>query len=282
MDTAPRPETLRYDAHISMLFTEVPMLRRPAAAAAAGFTAVESWWPFDVAVPPDRAVDAFVGAVADAGVALVGLNFFGGDLAAGERGVVSAPGRESEFRDAVDVAVGIGAQLGTVGFNGLYGRRIDGVDPAEQDACALANLAHAARAAAGIGAVVLLEPLSGFPDYPLRRGADVLPLLDAVADAAGVDAARLLLDVYHLGVNGDDIAALVDGALDRIGHVQLADAPGRHEPGTGDLDIAATLARIAAAGYRGWVGCEYAPLTTTTEGLAWLDPARRAGRRSPA
>jgi hydroxypyruvate isomerase len=265
---------LRYDAHLSMLFTEVEMLRRPAAAAAAGFAAVESWWPFDLAVPADRDVDRFVAAVADAGVPLVGLNFFGGDLAAGDRGVFSVPGRETELRDSIDVAVGIGARLGVRGFNALYGRRIAGLHPARQDECALGNLAHAARAAAGVGAVVLLEPLSGFEDYPLRCGSDVLGLLDVVAAEAGADAARLLLDVYHLGVNGDDVAALVDGALHRIGHVQVADAPGRHEPGTGSLEVVATLDRLAAAGYAGWVGCEYVPSRGTLAGLGWLPVPR--------
>lgn len=263
---------LRYDAHISMLFTELDLLRRPAAAAAAGFAAVESWWPFDVAVPPDRDAERFVAAVGDAGLPLVGLNFYGGDLAAGQRGIAATPGRESELRDSIDVAVGIGAQLGTVGFNTLYGRRVDGLDPVREYETALGNLAHAARAAARIGAVALLEPLSGFDDYPLRRGADVLELLDAVAAEAGVDAARLLLDVYHLGVNGDDVRALIETAVARIGHVQVADAPGRHEPGTGELRILDTLDLLAAAGYDGWVGCEYLPTAGTAASLTWLPP----------
>ncbi|MEQ3549475.1 TIM barrel protein [Pseudonocardia nematodicida] len=251
--TLPLPATV----NCSILFPGVPLLERPARAAAAGFDAVEFWWPFDRSVPDDREVEEFVTAVSDAGVVLSGLNFSGGDMPAGERGILSDPARSSEFADNVDVAVGIGARLGTVGFNALYGKRLPGVTAEAQDELAARNLALAGRAAAGIGAVALLEPISGVEGYPLLTAADAVAVLDRV----GSPDVRLLLDVFHLGVNGDDPAVAIERFADRIGHVQVADAPGRGEPGTGDLPVAALLDQVAAAGYRGRIGLEYAPVT---------------------
>src|SRR3954454_23327582 len=151
---------LPYAANCSLLFTEVPLLQRPAAAAAAGFGAMEFWWPWpDQPVPGDAEVDAFVAAVRDAGVSLVGLNFFAGDLAGPDCGVLSIPDRAQQFRDTVDVAVGIGDQLGVRAFNALYGNRVDGVAPEAQDELAREQLGRAAGAAAGIGATVLVEPV---------------------------------------------------------------------------------------------------------------------------
>jgi hydroxypyruvate isomerase len=257
---------LPYDVNLSMLFTELPLLERPAAARRAGFEAVEFWWPFDVATPPDAEVDRFVAAVLDAGVRLVGLNFFGGDLAAGDRGLVSWPDRTGEFLDGVDVAVGIAARTGCRTFNALYGNRIPGVDPGRQDDIAIEALANAAHAAARIDAQLVLEPLSGVPRYPLRTAADAFAVIDRLPRR---DDIRLLADLYHLAVNGDDLAAVVDAPA-RIGHVQIADVPGRHEPGTGSLDLAGHLSRLAARGYRGHVGLEYAPSTTTADSFGWL------------
>ncbi|TDQ00168.1 hydroxypyruvate isomerase family protein [Labedaea rhizosphaerae] len=257
----------RYLANCSLLFTEVPLLDRPAAARDAGFAAVEFWWPFPVAVPADAEVDAFVRAIRDSGVRLVALNFFAGDMPAGDRGVVSWPGREREFADAVEVAVGIGEQLGVAGFNALYGNRIDDASPAQQDELGTANLARAAEAAARINANVLVEPVSGAPRYPLLIAADAVAVIDRV-DKPNV---RLLADLYHLTVNGDDVSAALAKYADRIGHVQVADAPGRHEPGTGEIPFDRYLAELTDAGYHGWIGLEYKPETSTVEGLRWLE-----------
>jgi hydroxypyruvate isomerase len=264
------PHGLPYAVNCSILFTELPLLQRPAAARAAGFEAVEFWWPFADAVPGDRVVDAFVAAVRDAGVALVGLNFAAGDMPGGDRGLVSWPGRESEFRDNVAVTVGIGERLGTRAFNALYGNRLDGVADREQDELAVENLAAAAAAAGRIGGVVLVEPVSGAPRYPLRRAADALAVIDRVEAATGAANVALLADLYHLTVNGDDVAAVIAEHASRTGHVQIADAPGRHEPGTGSIDLDAHLSALHAAGYRGWVACEYTPSTTSAESFAWL------------
>ena len=273
---------MRFEVNLSILFTELPLLERPAAAKQAGFDAVEFWWPWAVARPSDAEIDRFVAAITDAGVQLVGLNFFAGDMAGGDRGLVSWPARSAEFRYNIDVTVGIGKRLGCRAFNALYGNRTDDSTPEEQDALAAENLALAARAAQRIGGTVLVEPVSGAPRYPLLTAAGAL----AAIDRAGEENIALLLDVYHLAVNGDDVDAAIDtaaaratsGAAGRIGHVQIADAPGRNEPGTGKLPIDSYLDRIAATGYDGWVGLEYKPSGASADSFDWLPRARRSAR----
>jgi hydroxypyruvate isomerase len=270
--------SLSYDVNASILFTELPVLERPAAVKQAGFDAVEFWWPFPQSVPRDSEVDRFVGAVADAGLDLVGLNFAAGDLAAGERGLVSWPARSQEFVDSVDIAIGIAEQLGCRSLNALYGNRVDGVDADQQDDLAVGNLVLAAQAAAKVGATVLVEPISGSGGYPLRTASDAFAVIDRVCEEGGVDNLALLADLYHMGVNGDVVDDVIKTHTSRIGHVQIADAPGRHEPGSGHLPLADQLQALERAGYSGWVGIEYKPLTTTLEGLAWLPHDRRARR----
>ncbi len=267
---------LRYAVNCSLLFTEVPLLERPSAAREAGFTAVEFWWPWpDAPVPEDSAVDSFVTAVRDAGVQLIGLNFFAGDLAGPDCGVLSIPDRSSQFRDNIDVTVGIGRELGVGAFNALFGNRVDGIDPAEQDERGVGNLVAAAAAADAIGGVVLVEPVSGPKPYPLRTAADVIAILDRV-EAVGGRNVGMLCDMFHLANNGDDVAAVVDAHADRISHVQIADWPGRGEPGTGELDLDGNLGRLESAGYTGYVALEYNPTTTTAESLRWLPFERRS------
>lgn len=268
---------LRFLANCSMLFTEHPLLERPAAARAAGFDAIELWWPWPhEATPSDREVDALVKAVRDSGVQLVGLNFFAGDLAGPDCGVLSIPSRSTEFRANLDVAVGIGEALGVSAFNALYGNRVDGATPEEQDELGAENLALAADAAQRIGATVLVESVSGPKPYPLRTADDAVAVVERVR-AAGHDNVGFLLDVFHLANNGDDVTAAIDTHHAVTAHVQVADAPGRGEPGTGSLDIDAHLAHLERLGYAGWVGLEFKPTTSTTESLEWLPADRRHG-----
>ncbi len=273
---------LRYAANCSLLFTESPLTGRAAAAADAGFSAVEFWWPWpEEPVPSDGQVDEFVASVRDAGVQLVGLNFFGGDLAGPDCGVASIPDRSSQFRDNIDVAVGIGRELGVSAFNALYGNRVDGVDPEQQDALGESNLVLAAEAAATIGASVLVEPVSGPKPYPLRTASDVAAVLERVR-AHGVDNVGMLADLFHLASNGDDLDRVIATYADQITHVQIADAPGRGEPGTGRLDLDRYLSELEAAGYGGWVALEYKPTTETTlDSLDWLPRERRAAGPAP-
>jgi hydroxypyruvate isomerase len=267
--------SLAYEVNCSILFTELPLLERAAAAKQAGFDGVEFWWPFSAAVPSEGEVDGFVRSIKDAGVQLVGLNFFAGDMPGGDRGLVSWPARSSEFRDNVDVAIGIGERLGCRAFNALYGNRVEDADPAAQDDLAVENLALAGRAAARIGATVLVEAVSGAPRYPLRTAADAVGVIDRVARDTGVGDLGLLCDLYHLATNGDDLDQVIATYGDRVAHVQIADAPGRHEPGTGTLDLDRYLDALAAAGYNGWVGLEYAPSGASADSFAWLPRERR-------
>ncbi|MFC4942842.1 hydroxypyruvate isomerase family protein [Pseudonocardia sp. GCM10023141] len=272
----------RYAVNCSLLFTELPLLDRPAAARTAGFDAVEFWWPFAAAVPGDSEVAAFERAITDAGVALVGLNFFAGDMPAGDRGLVSWPARRTEFRDNIDVTVAIGERLGCRAFNALYGNRIDGASAAEQDAVAVENLALAAAAAARIDGVVLVEPVSGAPRYPLLTAADALAVIDRVRAASGATDIGLLADLYHLAVNGDDVDAVIARHCGDIAHVQIADAPGRNEPGTGTLALARQLDALGAGGYHGWVGLEYKPSGASADSFAWLPREHRGSAHAAA
>ncbi|MDQ2781823.1 MAG: TIM barrel protein [Actinomycetota bacterium] len=265
-----------YLANCSMLFTELPLLERPEAAMAAGFDTVEFWWPWpDQPVPGDADVDAFVGAVQAAGVHLAGLNFFAGDLAGADCGVLSIPSRSQQFRDNVEVTLGIGERLGTKAFNALYGNRVEDATPQQQDELGTENLALAATAAGRLGATVLVEPVSGPKPYPLRTADDVIAIVERV-QAAGAPNVGFLCDLFHLANNGDDVDAAIATHAAAVAHVQIADAPGRGEPGSGNLPLERWLADLHTAGYAGYVGLEYKPTTTTLDSLGWLPRERRA------
>jgi hydroxypyruvate isomerase len=279
--------TLRFDINLSILFTELPLLERPAAARAAGFTAAEFWWPFGTdATPSDKEVDAFVAALDDAGVQLVGLNFLD-DLSIGSRGVVSVPERSARFRDNIDVTVGIAERTGCRNLNALYGNRIDGVPPQDQDDLATENLGRAARAASRIGATVLIEALNAIesPAYPLTSTEAALDVIDRVAKETGATNLAYLFDLYHMARMDEDLFATISAHADRIGHVQVADIPARNEPGTGRLDFDALSAALIAVDYtaqagRGSVGLEYKPSSgVSAQSFGWLAPAWRAWTR---
>ncbi|MFD5461216.1 TIM barrel protein [Kitasatospora sp. NPDC127059] len=270
-----------FTVNLSILFGELPLLERPAAAAAAGFTAAELWWPFGTEHSPGRAeLDAVRKAFSDAGVRLTGLNFLD-DLSQGARGTVSVPSERDRFRANLPVAAELAASLGATALNALYGNRIEGVEPAEQDALALENLVLAAQAAHEIGAVLLIEALNKAesPDYPLVSAAAAVEVVDKVNAATGLGNARFLCDLYHLAMNGEDLAAVIDLHADKIGHVQIADNPGRNEPGTGELDFEDLFARLSAAGYTGSIGLEYRPSSgVSADSFDWLPRELRAAR----
>ena len=267
---------LPYLANCSMLFTERPLLERPQAAKAAGFDAIELWWPWPhQPVPADAEVAALVAAVRDAGVQLVGLNFFAGDLAGPDCGVLSIPDRAGEFRDNVDVAIGIGEQLGVSAFNALYGNRVDGVAPQAQDELGREQLGLAAKAAERIDATVLVESVSGPKPYPLRTAADSVTVVEDVRRDGHANIG-FLCDLFHLANNGDDVNAAIAAYADVTAHVQIADWPGRGEPGSGELRLDQLLGELADNGYDGWAGLEYKPTTSTENSLAWLPRQRRA------
>jgi hydroxypyruvate isomerase len=248
---------LRFDVNCSILFTELPLLARPAAAKAAGFDAVEFWWPFEEMVPSDTDADAFVAALADAGTELVSLNFHTGDMAAGERGLVSIPAAAAAFRAHIGACAEIARRAGCTRLNAPYGNRLPGVDPAEQDELAIENLTLAANEAAAFGATVLVEAINtvDVPAFPINSSDTAIAVIDKVP-AANVG---FLADLYHLATMGEDLPAVLSRYRDRIAHVQIADAPGRGAPGTGTLDFEPLFAQLAAQGYAGSVGLEYVP-----------------------
>ena len=260
---------MRWIANLSVLFTELPLLARPAAATAAGFDAAECWWPFGRNDPSEAEVDAFVGAVRASGIELYAMNLWGGDPAAGERGVLSAPDRAGDFRASVEVARLVAAELGTRFFNAPYGRLRPDLSPARQDEAATAALGHAARTLAPLGGTVLVEPLSGAGDYPLRTVCDALAVIARVAAQEGVGNLGLLVDQYHLMTNGEDVLAVVREHAARIAHVQVADLPTRGEPGsgTGLAAIRALVAALEESDYAGVLALEYLPTTSTERSL---------------
>ncbi|WP_433204212.1 hydroxypyruvate isomerase family protein [Nocardia sp. CA-107356] len=245
----------KFDVNCSILFTDLPLLERPAAAKEAGFDAVEFWWPFgENPTPGDKEIDAFIGVIRDAGVELVGLNFID-MIPAGGRGLVSIPSEVTRFRDNIDVAVGIAEETGCRALNALYGNRVEGVSPQQQDELALENLRLAAHAAGAIGATVLLEALNSFesPNYPIVSAAHAVQIIEQT----GEPNVRFLCDFYHLARMDEALHSVIRTHAPHIGHVQIADDPGRGRPGTGELDFAGLFGTLSESGYDGWIGLEY-------------------------
>ncbi|NDZ79267.1 TIM barrel protein [Streptomyces sp. SID10853] len=265
----------RFDVNLSILFTELPLLERPAAAAAAGFSAVELWWPWiETPTPPQGELDALKKALDDAGTQLVGLNFYAGRLPGPDRGALSVPGEESDrFRANIDIAADFAASVGCKALNALYGNRVEGVDPAVQDELALENLTVAARAADRVGAILLIEALNKpeSPLCPLVSAPAAIDVVNKVNALTGLGNAKFLLDLYHLSMNGEDLNEVIDTYAAQTGHVQIADNPGRGAPGTGSLPLEDLLDRLSKAGYDGWVGLEYKPGDRpSAEAFGWL------------
>lgn len=258
-------------ANISLLFAELPLLERIPAAKAAGFDAVEAWWSFPTG-GLDDAVEEFLHTIEQNELRLTGLNFFAGDMSAGERGIVSRPDRRDEFAANVDAIVRIARRTGAGGFNALYGQRQPGMDPADQDRVGLENLVLATRELAAVGGTVLIEPLSRGLNgaYPLETAEQAIVLIQRVRKITGTDNIGLLFDTFHLSNNGDDLVSVIDRYATQIAHVQLADAPGRGAPGTGSVNFDAVLAALARAGYDGLIACEYVSGDQTADSLQWI------------
>lgn len=250
------PHTLALNC--SILWREKPIPERLRLAAAAGFQSVEFWWPFETAKPSPEQVDAFAGNILDSGLQLVGLNLFAGDMASGDRGVLSWPGREDELFSSAQIALDLGTRLGTHRFNVLYGNRISGHDPEAQDSLAVENVRNVAALFESSGSVVMIEPVSGATAYPLKTAADVDAFIRRATSNGGPENIGLLLDLYHLAVNGDDVAAAIKKYGMTAEHVQVADAPGRGAPGSGELPLDEWVAQLRATGYAGVIALEFA------------------------
>ena len=201
-------------------------------------------------------------------------------MAGGDKGLVCRPADRQRFGDNIAVAAGLADSLGCRALNALYGNRPLDVPVDEQDQLALENLVRAAHAAAGIGAVVLIEALNApeAPQYGLLSSADAVAVVDAVNEVTGLGNARFLADLYHLARGGEDPAKAIDAYADRLGHVQVADSPGRGYPGSGSLDFPALLGRLDAVGYTGYIGLEY-KAQPDVDNFAWLPRELRHSAR---
>ena len=255
----------KFAANLSMLFTELPFLDRFEAAAKAGFKAVEFLFPYAwTAEEIKQRLD-------DHGLTLVLHNLPAGDWDAGERGIACHPDRVEEFRAGVVKAIAYAKVLGVGQLNCLAGKAPAGVSDPVLHQTLVDNLKFAANALQAAGLRLLIEPINSFdiPGFYLNFTSQALSILDEV----GADNAFVQYDIYHAQRMEGELAATMQKHLARIGHIQLADNPGRNEPGTGEINYPFLFKHLQRIGYSGWIGCEYKPATTTEAGLGWLQQA---------
>ncbi len=252
----------KFAANLTMLFTEVPFLDRFSRAADAGFKAVEFLFPY--AYPAAQIKTR----LEDCGLQLVLHNLPAGDWEAGDRGVACQPDRVEEFRDGIARAIDYAQALGVVQLNCLAGKAPPGVSEEHLRATLIGNLAYAAARLKGAGLRLLIEPVNTFdiPTFYLNRTAQAASVLAELA----VDNVFIQYDIYHAQRMEGELAATMAKHLRQIGHIQLADNPGRHEPGSGEINYPFLFEYLDHAGYSGWIGCEYKPATQTQAGLGWL------------
>jgi hydroxypyruvate isomerase len=252
----------KFAANLTMLFTELPFLQRFAAARAAGFSAVEYLFPYDFAK------EELAAQLGQHGLKQVLHNLPAGDWAGGERGIACHPNRVEEFRAGVAKAITYAHALDCPQLNCLAGKVPDGVTREQAHATLVANLRFAAAELGKAGIRLLVEPINHFdiPGFFLTRTDQALALIDEV----GSDNLLLQYDIYHAQRMEGELGNTLSRNIARIGHIQLADNPGRNEPGTGEINYAWLFKHIDAIGWRGHIGCEYKPRTTTVEGLGWI------------
>lgn len=250
-----------FSANLTMLFTEVPFLERFERAAKAGFVTVEFLFPYGHAPETIRQqLDAH-------GLRLDLHNLPAGNWEAGERGIACHPDRVDEFRRGVVIGISYAQALGVGQLNCLAGKAPAGVSPELLRETFVENLRFAASRFKHAGLRLLIEPINTYdiPGFYLNSTAQALSVLDEV----GAVNAFLQYDIYHAQRMEGELAANLQQHLSRIGHIQLADNPGRHEPGTGEINYGFLLAHLDRLGYRGAIGCEYKPASTTEAGLGW-------------
>ena len=251
----------RLAANLSYLFTEAALLDRFEAAAKAGFRGVEYQFPYA------EDSQALAGRLREHGLDMVLMNLPPGDLQAGDAGIACDPKRMQEFRHGVEEGIDFAQTLGCPQLNCLAGIAPPGLAPGRLFDTLVENLGFAAERFANAGLRLLIEPINtrDRPGFYLSRSTQAMEIIDAV----GADNLFLQFDVYHTQIMQGDIVRNFQAHRERIRHVQIADNPGRHEPGTGELNFPFILAALDGMGYEGWVSCEYAPSTSTEESLGW-------------
>jgi hydroxypyruvate isomerase len=252
----------RFAANLTMLFNELPFLERFEAAAKAGFTGVEYLFPYDFAA------DDLAAKLWDNNLVQVLHNLPAGDWARGERGIAILPDRVEEFRTGIDKAITYATALGCTQVNCLVGIAPQGINRSILEATLVANLGYAAARLKAVGIKLLVEPINtiDIPGFFLTNTRQALALIDMT----GSDNIFVQYDIYHMQIMEGDLARTMSANLAMIPHVQLADNPGRNEPGTGEINYPFLFDHLDRIGYTGWIGCEYKPKMTTIEGLGWF------------
>ena len=252
----------RFSANLSMLFTEHDFLDRFDAAAAAGFKGVEYLGPYD------HALDAVAARLRKNGLSQVLFNLPSGNWAGGERGIAVLPDRVEEFRASVDTAITYAKALGCGQVNCLAGIAPTGVEPGKVEAVFVENLKFAADKLEKARVKLLIEAINtrDIPGFFLNNTKQALGIIDRV----GSSNLYFQYDIYHMQIMEGDLARTIEANLPRIAHLQLADNPGRHEPGTGEINYPFLCELIDRIGYAGWVGAEYKPKAGTEAGLGWF------------
>jgi hydroxypyruvate isomerase len=254
-----------FAANLTMLFNEIDFLDRFSAAREAGFKGVEYLFPYDF----DK--QDLVDALQSNNLTQVLHNLPAGDWDAGERGIAIMPDRLDEFRESVNQAIEYATALGCRQVNCLAGIAPEGADPEVLRSTFVSNLSYAAGRLGENNIRLLIEPINTAVDMPgfyLSTTAQALDILKAV----GSDNLAIQYDIYHMQIMEGDLARTLQNNLSSIKHIQMADNPGRNEPGTGEINYPFLFSFLDRIGYQGWIGCEYRPATTTTKGLGWLEP----------
>lgn len=257
----------KFAANLTMLFTEVDFLDRFEAAAKAGFKGVEYLFPYDY----DK--EELGERLRANGLTQVLHNMPPGDWSAGERGIAILPDRMDEFRDTVGRAIAYATALGCPQVNCLAGIAPDRADRDALHRTFVENLRFAAEHLKARGIKLLIEPINtrDIPGFYLNHSAQAAAIIEDV----GSDNLFIQYDIYHMQIMEGDLAPTIEANLARIPHMQLADTPGRHEPGTGEINYPFLFDHLDRIGYAGWIGCEYKPAASTTEGLGWVEPYLR-------
>lgn len=255
--------TLKFAANLSLLFTERPLLERFAAARAAGFDAVEIQFPYS------ERLENIADELASHALELVLINIPAGHWDVGERGLACIPGRESEFASAVDRALEWAAQLGVQRVNCLAGIPPNEATGAQISHTLAYNLTLAANRCKRAGIELMIEAINtqDVPGFCLHHSKDVIQLIDSLQ----LPSTFLQYDVYHMQIMEGNLISTLQQNADKIGHIQIADVPGRHEPGSGEINYANLFKALEQIGYTGHISLEYIPRTTTEAGLGWLD-----------
>ena len=253
---------VQFAANLSMMFNEVDFLDRFEAAAGAGFKGIEYLFPYDFEAKE------IAGKLNSSGLKQVLFNTPAGDWDAGERGLACIPSRIEEFRDGVARAIDYAKVLECDQLHCMAGLTQEGVEAAELRSTYVENLRFASAEMEKAGIRCLMEMINtrDIPGFYLNMSAQAEQIMEEVAS----DNLFIQYDIYHMQIMEGDLSPTMERLLPKIAHMQLADTPGRTEPGTGEINYAFIFAHLDAIGYKGWIGCEYKPATTTGEGLGWM------------